>query len=1420
MEMISAGTVASLSKVEQLYLYLFAFEGRERKIGDFSFLMRTRFYRLMTSVASDQVCKMLENRGVLRCISNCVTVAARRYEFGAKLSFDAARLLIHAAKANGWLPVADNGACILASIMDGGAGFKEGEDTEGKNGNQSYYFRRGYGNEQLWYAAVKLMEMMDEHSVLPAMNFPKGTEDRVYRILTSVLFCRGFDIAPILLDWHEKHTKSGWGQDLNDWDAAEYAALCFWTGRIDLLDVFGKSVNAGVVDDFVSGCVAASKGDLETAYKYTSDIVDMVSGKSEELLLSTPACHLFALAVAAFHKPVKTRLVKLVLKICPQKSSFKYELPNSAQRYFSARMEESAGLVGFIGGWHMGYSDHADAWHSPTCRTGEIFAAVTSGMSRRAMEEYAPSALALAERAMNAGYPSVASMYVSAFGWAFKGEFAAKANVIAGAITNAGGAWFRPYEEGAGEWKFIVQAFDKCLPAVGRVADAKPDAKAKSGRIAWAVKLSPIDREMWDFENDKPMPECICTCHSISPYFRGPRSPDDGSSDKSLTEKAFLSGKYDSIMTDGDHAVADILKKADCLRKHSTNPPGSAVAGLCGRDCVTVARWNVKKRSLVCEAASFVRRDIPLAVKSMSDGGLCITIDPWCQTVEGDHAIRPLPDGTYAFYAFSKAARAMLEVFKVFGKRNGTIEIPKAGMESMRPLLPRMAALAPIQGELSSVGGVAGLERIPGDTTPLIRLSLEEGVLSLALWAKPLEESELLFVPGAGQPERMVAHKGRTAVLVRDLAAEKSAAGKAKDALGEFESWADGENGWRIDDLVYSLKALSALKDLGDSVRLEWRRGQRMSVAAPKPGSWKLSAVGGADFWFSVSGDFKLDDGKALALSELIAAFRNRRGEFVPLGETAFLRLTSSLQRRLEALEAAGRTKGKGLEIPPAAIPMLDGVFGADDGGEMAMPAAMEERAEAVRVAFAKKIEPPPRLKAELRPYQRDGYEWLSRLAECRMGSCLADDMGLGKTVQIIALLLERANDGASLVVAPASVCGNWRSEIARFAPTLRSVMAWDEKADSMDAVKAAGPGDVVIAGYGLLVTREAQLAAREWNGVVLDEAQAIKNETSKRARAAKKLRARFRVAATGTPVENRLSELWSISDFLNPGLLGPSGDFVRRFTADGRATPALKRLVSPLVLRRVKRDVLDDLPEKTEITIPVELGEEERAGYETCRRMALDTLEQGGADNRISILAELTRLRRYCCHPSLVIGEAGRVSAKMDALLELLGNLRDNGHRALVFSQFTDYLAIVRRAVEAQGWTHCYLDGQTPASERARLVEEFQRGEGDFFLISLKAGGTGLNLTAANYVILLDPWWNPAVENQAADRAHRIGQKNPVTVYRLIAADTVEERVVELHREKKALAEDVLGDAGSAALTPEQLMGLFRTRQTPNATQ
>ena len=410
--------------------------------------------------------------------------------------------------------------------------------------------------------------------------------------------------------------------------------------------------------------------------------------------------------------------------------------------------------------------------------------------------------------------------------------------------------------------------------------------------------------------------------------------------------------------------------------------------------------------------------------------------------------------------------------------------------------------------------------------------------------------------------------------------------------------------------------------------------------------------------------------------------------------------------------------------------------------------------------------------------------------------------MGLGKTVQIITLLLERAKDGPSLVVAPASVCGNWRNEIRRFAPTLEPVMAIEDK----KGVAKAGPRSVVLASYGYLLFHEKEFAKKQWNGLVLDEAQAIKNESAKRTKAVKGFKAKFRVAATGTPVENRLLELWSIFDFLNTGLLG---------TADGFETSnreSVKRLVKPLILRRLKGDVLDDLPPKTEVTRFVELDQKERAGYEACRLKALEDVAKADRRHKLAmLLTGLTRLRRFCCNPSLVVGGEGLVSAKLEALAELMAELRDGGHRALVFSQFTDYLDIVRKMVEGKGWSMQYLDGATPLKERGRRVDAFQNGEGDFFLISLKAGGTGLNLTAADYVIILDPWWNPAVENQAADRAHRIGQRRPVTIYRLIAKDTVEEQVLALHNTKQLLAADILDDTGSSSLSSEMLMGLLK---------
>jgi SNF2 family DNA or RNA helicase len=423
-------------------------------------------------------------------------------------------------------------------------------------------------------------------------------------------------------------------------------------------------------------------------------------------------------------------------------------------------------------------------------------------------------------------------------------------------------------------------------------------------------------------------------------------------------------------------------------------------------------------------------------------------------------------------------------------------------------------------------------------------------------------------------------------------------------------------------------------------------------------------------------------------------------------------------------------------------------------------------------------------------------------LAELGLGGCLADDMGLGKTVQVLALLLARKREERpSLVVAPKSLIFNWREEAARFAPSL---LVLDHT-----GVQREPPGahfadyDVVLTTYGTLRRDIAALREVEFDYVILDEAQAIKNASSTAAKTARLLRAQHRLALSGTPIENHLGELWSLFEFLNPGMLGASAAFKRFLGArwvEGEAMSALAKAVRPFVLRRTKKQVAKELPERVDQVLHCELEKPQRALYDELKahyRTALLARARKVGVGRMTthVLEALLRLRQAACHPGLI--DRARVdepSAKLDALLAQLESVVAEGHKALVFSQFTSLLAIVRARIEAKGLAFEYLDGQT--RDRAACVERFQKDDAcRVFLVSLKAGGVGLNLTAAEYVFLLDPWWNPAVEAQAIDRAHRIGQRKAVFAYRLIAKDTVEERVLDLQRQKRALVEGVLGD-------------------------
>jgi len=449
----------------------------------------------------------------------------------------------------------------------------------------------------------------------------------------------------------------------------------------------------------------------------------------------------------------------------------------------------------------------------------------------------------------------------------------------------------------------------------------------------------------------------------------------------------------------------------------------------------------------------------------------------------------------------------------------------------------------------------------------------------------------------------------------------------------------------------------------------------------------------------------------------------------------------------------------------------------------------------------------PGDLRATLRGYQYAGVNWLCFLREAGLGGLLADDMGLGKTLQALCALR-----GRTLVVAPTSLLHNWSDEIARFRPDLRvQVFHGSRRAIEPQA-------DITLTTYALLRRDQEVLAGEEWKTVILDEAQAIKNPESQVAQAAYQLRGGFRIALTGTPVENRLDELWSQFHFTNPGLLGGRRDFEERYArpiAQGVAETAerLRERIRPFVLRRRKGDVAPELPPRTDVVLHCVLSESERNIYQAIHaataRDVVERLEAGGSV--LAALEALLRLRQACCHPALVPGQDAEDSAKLALLLDRLDTAVADGHKALVFSQWTSLLDLVEPRLDQAGIPYTRLDGTT--RDRASVLRRFQHETGPpVFLVSLKAGGTGLNLTAADHVFLLDPWWNPAVEEQAADRTHRIGQERPVFVYRMVAENTVEERILALQEKKRAISELALGESVAAgSVTREDLLALLR---------
>jgi len=652
--------------------------------------------------------------------------------------------------------------------------------------------------------------------------------------------------------------------------------------------------------------------------------------------------------------------------------------------------------------------------------------------------------------------------------------------------------------------------------------------------------------------------------------------------------------------------------------------------------------------------------------------------------------------------------------------------------------------------------------------------------------------------------ERWVVGESRE-IHIRDRGAERDAL-KRLEALGASVTAGSAEGVFGVDGAL-TATLLETLDQEGWELHI---RDTRLRTS----GQASIRVEGSGQDWFELDGDLRFGE-ESMGLPEVLKAVK-RKGRFVRLPNGSMAMLSDALIERFTVLQGMGDlTAEEGtLTFSGAGAVFLDMLL-ADLPGVNWGSEALQLRDRLRKLGSPEPAAPPPGFQGELRVYQREGLGWMRYLRELGLNGCLADDMGLGKTVQVLALLEEQRQEkrGASLAVLPRSIVFNWRMEAEKFTPKLRVV-----ELSGVDRPKSAQrlpPADLYLITYQTLIRDVAWLREVMFDYVILDESQAVKNPAAKTSKAVKLLKSRHRLTLTGTPVENRIEDLWSQLNFLNPGMLG------RKFTEAKELSEESLRMIArgvrPFLLRRTKEQVATDLPEKVEETLYCVLPKAQRKLYDELKAYYQQALsegisEKGFQQSKIMVLEALLRLRQAACHPGLISEEHKTMEcAKMGALDDLLEDILSSGHKALIFSQFTSMLALVRERLDRKNTPYVYLDGQT--RDRNAAVRSFQESpEIPLFLISLKAGGVGLNLTAADYVILLDPWWNPAIEAQAIDRAHRIGQEKKVFAYRVVAKDTIEDKILALQDDKRHLAESILTQENSllSKLTPEDLTFLL----------
>ena len=732
-----------------------------------------------------------------------------------------------------------------------------------------------------------------------------------------------------------------------------------------------------------------------------------------------------------------------------------------------------------------------------------------------------------------------------------------------------------------------------------------------------------------------------------------------------------------------------------------------------------------------------------------------------------------------------------------------------------------------LQRELDIVSDVSleGLdfEMQEAEPTPVLNMDFSNDILSVELLFKPFKQLEQLCLPGTGPCEFIPAATERPIRILRNTQREEQQTARLMELCPELSRVAETSPlNWRLTEHNEIFELLLELHELTDFVIVRWKQNRHPNVSRRLGLSSLHVAISKTDDWFELDGTVNINDDQVIGFRQLLELAAQQKGNFITLGNGQILALAKDFKRRIDDFNTIGAFDQDGrFVINRFAVPAAQLLFDDADLADCAKPLEWLRQMDEIKMAMALKPKPPKGMNSnvKLRNYQLEGFQWLTRLDAWGAGACLADDMGLGKTLQALAFILSKAEEGPALVVAPTTVCHNWLEQCEKFTPTIKPFVFG--QGNRAEMLAQAAPSSLMIVSYGLLQSEIEAFRKIRWRVVVLDEAQAIKNYQTKRSQAALKLNAQFKIITTGTPLENNLSELWTMFQFITPGLLKSRLHFQNKFATpiendkDPVETERLGRIVKPFLLRRHKDQVLKELPPKTEIPYFVELSEKERSFYEAVRLGLIDELKNqkssSAKQNRIRIIAAITKLRQAACNAKLLEPEADIPSAKLETFVQLVQNLVAAKHKALVFSQFVRHLDIVRPVLDELGVTYQYLDGSTQRKDRADAVDAFQKGDSDLFLISLKAGGLGLNLTRADFVILLDPWWNPAVEDQASDRAHRIGQTKPVTIYRLIARQTIEEKIIALHNEKRDLAEKILsGSDTPGSITAEELLKLI----------